>query len=187
MEVMFMTQKPDPLKELEAMKKVAEVLKDLEPDSARRILEWASDHFNIQIKQLDAGAEKKGHDKGDSSERKDALKDDAKAYNDVPDFYSAVSPTTDAEKVLTISYWKQVYDGASDVDSFNVNKELKDLGHAVGNVTRAFGLLQKSKPQLAVQTRKHGTSQQARKLYRVTGEGKKYIESMISKNSQKDS
>lgn len=180
---MLMTNKPDPLKELDAMKKVAEVLKDLEPDSVRRVVEWTCDHFDVRLKKLDNQPDKTDHTKEDSSKTNETTEHHTESYNDVADFYTTASPSTDAEKVLIVTYWKQVYEEAPDVDSYSVNKELKDLGHGIGNVTRAFTTLQKSKPQLALQSRKHGTSQQARKKYRITGEGKKYVENMLTKDS----
>lgn len=171
-----MTNKIDHLKELEIMKNIAEELKNLEPNSIRRILEWASDHFGI---------EKKDTSNRDSEQIKkhsnppQGTNKETQPYKDVADFYSSVSPKTEAERVLTISYWKQYIEGAPDVDALSVNNELKDLGHVVSNITRAFNNLKQMKPQLAIQLKKQGSTKQARKKYRVTDEGRKYIDNML--------
>ena len=59
---------------------------------------------------------------------------------------------------------------------------LKNLGHGVGNITRAFDTLRASKPALTVQTRKEGSSKQARKKFRVTTEGHRRI-TLLSEQS----
>jgi DNA-binding PadR family transcriptional regulator len=68
----------------------------------------------------------------------------------------------------------------TDVEAQRVNTELKQLGHGVSNITRAFDALKSQKPALIMQTRKEGTSKQARKKYKVTTEGKKAVERMLS-------
>jgi hypothetical protein len=65
------------------------------------------------------------------------------------------------------------------VEAQAVNTRLKDLGHGVGNITRAFEALKDEKPALIVQTKKEGSTQQARKKFRVTAEGKKKVEGML--------
>jgi len=47
---------------------------------------------------------------------------------------------------------------------------LKHLGHGFGNITRAFENLKAMKPALIVQTRRDGSSPQARKKFKVTSE-----------------
>lgn len=59
-----------------------------------------------------------------------------------------------------------------------VNKELQNLGHALSNVTDAFKQLQNKKPALAIQVKKSGRSQQARKQYKLTQAGIDVINSM---------
>jgi hypothetical protein len=53
------------------------------------------------------------------------------------------------------------------------------MGHRVPNITIAMDELQRQKPQLAVQLRKAGTTKQARKTYKITTEGIKYVEAML--------
>lgn len=67
------------------------------------------------------------------------------------------------------AYWLQVCSGQEQFSSQSVNKELQDLGHVIQNVTQAFTQLkERKKPALAIQVKKSGKSQQARKLYKLT-------------------
>lgn len=83
-----------------------------------------------------------------------------------------------------VSYWFQFIKGDADIDSQSVNTELKHLGHGVGNITQAFAGLIARKPQLVIQTKKEGKTQQARKKYRVTQEGKKAVDAMLQSQVQ---
>jgi hypothetical protein len=78
-----------------------------------------------------------------------------------------------------VGYWFQVHQGMKDFDSQRVNAELKNMGHGVGNITDAFTTLIDGKPQYVIQTRKSGTSRQARKLYRVTNEGSNRVRDLL--------
>lgn len=98
----------------------------------------------------------------------------------LPDLYAAVSPASDASRALVVGYWFQVTQGEQDLDGFQINKELKHLGHGVTNITTALSSLIQRKPQLVIQTRKSGNSKQARKRYRLTDAGVKAVERMIA-------
>jgi hypothetical protein len=60
-----------------------------------------------------------------------------------------------------------------------VNKELKNLGEGILNITSALDALKAQKPALALQLKKAGKSRQARKTYKVTVAGLKFVENMI--------
>lgn len=163
-------------RELSAMKTILTLLKELNRDSAERVLSWAVETFNIQpkaaMKNVQSGTTVGSIDNDFNDEELD-----------LAEFYSVLSPKTDADKALTVAYWLQVNNSSDSIDSFSINKELKNLGYGVGNITRAFDNLMKMKPQPIIQTRKDGTSKQARKSYRVTEAGKKYIQNLL-KNSK---
>ena len=102
----------------------------------------------------------------------------ADPLGDLAALYEACQPRTDSEKTLVVSFWLQEVDGAAGIDAQSVNTQLKQLGHGVGNITRAFDKLTQGRPQLMIQTKKAGTTKQARKTLRVTTEGRKMIEQM---------
>jgi DNA-binding PadR family transcriptional regulator len=67
-----------------------------------------------------------------------------------------------------------------ELEGFTLNKELKNLGHGVSNITSALDTLMSRKPALVIQTKKSGTSKQARKKYKLTLEGLRAVERMVS-------
>jgi hypothetical protein len=164
----------DGLLEIEAMRVVAGALRDLDPSARDRVLRWTCEKYGVQqvrpvhATRLDSRrAESRGADGPDEG-----------GSVDLADLYATCQPKTDGEKTLVVSYWLQETQGVLGIDAQKVNTQLKHLGHGVGNITRAFDKLMENRPQLMIQTKKAGTTKQARKTYRVTTEGKNMIEQM---------
>ena len=165
----------DPMAELTAMTEIAKALQPLDSNSVRRVLIWAADRFDANGSLGDSEADSSTSDGGGSSQDYSSLDE----LTDVADLFSRASPRNDPEKALLVAYWFQKLNGQADFDSATINKELKHLGHGVSNITAALGSLSSRKPQLVIQTRKSGSSQQARKRYKLTNEGLKQVERMI--------
>lgn len=174
----------DPSLELEVMGDVATGLKKLagDIDAARRVLQWAASAFLPGVlptmgpsssTSLQAAA-------ATSSGTATLEPTQSRSFSSLPDLYAAVSPASDASRALVVGYWFQVMQGEQDLDGFQINKELKHLGHGVTNITTALSSLIERKPQLVIQTRKSGNSKQARKRYRLTDAGVKAVERVIA-------
>lgn len=170
-----MTIERDAGKEIEAMKVIADELAKLDEPGVRRVLRWAADAFGANAV---VGANRMASSSADESAEPQTK------YDSLADFYAATSPSTESDKALVVGYWTQILQGEAEFDAQSVNKELKHLGHGVGNITSAFDGLIKRKPQLVIQTRKAGTSRQARKLYKLTLEGQRSVEGMISHSAE---
>lgn len=165
----------DPARELDAMKTIAEALTKLDEPAVRRVLHWANDAFRAKT----VGSV--GYGERGPETVAPAVGSDLKAkYPTLADFFTAVSPAQDADKALVVGYWFQIIQGSSDLDGFTLNKELKHLGHGISNITSALDTLMGRKPVLVVQTKKSGTSKQARKKYKLTLEGQRSVERMIN-------
>jgi hypothetical protein len=170
----------DPMSELEAMGKVAQALKDLDPAARQRVFAWANAAFNlgsgsaIAPKKLTFSALPTivAAEQGQSEVPRPT-------FDSIADLYSLVQPQGDAERALIAGYWFQVVQGEADFDSQSVNTELKHLGHGISNITQALSGLINRKPQLVIQTRKSGSSQQARKRYKITHAGQQAVERLI--------
>jgi hypothetical protein len=153
-----------PDRELEAMAKIQDALVGLDPNEIKRVISWVSDRHNVE---------------GGSISRTASLPTSL----DFATFFSQISPSSGAERVLAAGYWLQEKEGKSDVTGYEVNKKIRELGHAVSNVTDAFNSLMSGKPQLAIQVAKSGTTKQAKKRYRITVEGVNRIKKMILKDN----
>ena len=92
------------------------------------------------------------------------------------DLFNAVGPKTEPEKALVVGYWVQVVEGQADFGSQQINGMLKDMGHGVSNITDVLSSLMNRRPSLVMQTKKVGTSRQARKRYRLTVAGVQEVE-----------
>src|SRR5204862_6999499 len=101
-------------------------------------------------------------------------------YQDFPTLFDAASPATEPEHAHVARYWIQVNQGKEDLHGQLLNDELKNMGHGIGNVTDALSSLIERRPALVIQTRKSGTSRQARKKYRLTTEGIRAVEQMLA-------
>jgi hypothetical protein len=152
--------------ELEAMSQIRALLEPFDESARKRVLEWVAARFDLGAPTLTAVKE--------DEERDDQLSDFASLF-------AEADPKTEPEKVLVAAYWAQVVGGNDALDSQSLNRELKNLGHGIGNVTAALTSLISRKPRLVMQVRKGGSSRQARKSYRLTLEGIKRVQQMTGK------
>ncbi|MBS0381747.1 MAG: hypothetical protein JSR56_04870 [Proteobacteria bacterium] len=168
--------------ELQAMVQIEVALKSLQDDERSRVIQWALARFRVQAKapQQPVGAKTAAGNDASSGTEGFGATNGADNYEELATFYDAAGPSTDTDKALVVAYWIQVREGAADIDTQSVNTRLKHLGYGIGNVTRAFDGLKSQKPALTVQLRKEGSTQQARKRFKVTSEGKKAVERMLS-------
>jgi hypothetical protein len=90
------------------------------------------------------------------------------------------TPTTQADWALLGAYYFQRVMGEQNVTGLQVNKELKQHGYGVTNITDCFTWNMEADPARMLQTKKSGKSRQAKKLYLVTTAGVKYIEDRLS-------
>jgi hypothetical protein len=170
-----------PLEELAAMKAVAEALEKLDDAAVRRVLRWANDAFShktasvSEASRADAPVQTNGAPTATAGELR-------VRFDTLADFYAAGDAQQDSDKALLAGYWVQVCEGDGDFDSFTINKKLKDLGYGVANITAAFNGLINRRPQLVIQTKKSGSSKQARKMYRLTIEGQRTVERMLQQS-----
>jgi hypothetical protein len=170
-----------PLEELAAMKAVAEALEKLDDAAVRRVLRWANDAFSH--KTASASEALRAAVPVQTNGVPPAVGGELRGrFDSLADFYAAGSPQQDSDKALLVGYWVQICEGNGDFDSFTINKKLKDLGYGVGNITAAFNGLINRRPQLVIQTKKSGSSKQARKMYRLTTEGQRTVERMLQQS-----
>lgn len=169
--------------ELTAMQKVADAIALLDPAAVRRVFTWVSD-------RLELGPETTGPRPAFRPSNPMNLNarstQDFSAYPDAASFLSAAKCATDAERLLTAAYWYQYIKQEADLNAQTLNTELKNIGHKLTNVTRTFSELIDRKPALAMQVSKTGSGAQGRKRYRLTLEGKSYLEGIFGREDRGD-
>jgi len=159
--------------EIRAMQVIAESLGTLEKDAIQRVLLWAGRRFEVQTAPVMTPPPAAGVVKSDNLV-------DASTYSDYHDLIDAASPKDGLERILVTAYWFQAIQGQDNFESYQVNSELKNLGHPSANITRDLGRLMKKTPKLVLQVAKEGSTKQARKKYRLTREGIRYVDGLVA-------
>jgi hypothetical protein len=162
-----------PIPELAAMSAVADALEPLEEDERDRVLFWARSRYSTEaiLEPVEEAA---------TTAEVAAAAIETPQYNEFSDLYEAANPNSQEEKALVAAYWLQVLQGQTGVQSQTINTLLKNMGHGISNITSALSGLMKEKPNSIMQTSKAGSSQQARKTYKVTLHGINRVKQMLS-------
>lgn len=167
--------------ELAAMTVVGEVMEGLDAAERGRVLRWIVDSFGIDTIRVVAKPEIGARASAKLPEGAPSVPHTFATFGDLVD---AAKPGTQYERILTICYWFQEAQGQTDFVAQKINEELKNQGHAVSNITDAFTKLMKKVPAPVRQTRKEGTSAQARKRYALTEAGKRGVLDLIRRNRE---
>lgn len=166
-------------KEVTAISKVAEALsafdEQTEGEAIQRVLDWACAHFGVERR---GGTHQRSQARDGVAAGTEELADGSREFDDIADLMQAASPKSGPDRALVVGFWLQNGEGHKEFGSQAVNSILKDLGHGLTNVTDTLTSLMRRKPQLVIQTKKRGTSKQARKQYRLTAAGIEAVRSM---------
>jgi hypothetical protein len=161
--------------EIDAMKSILLALEPLDETSRTRVLRWAGDKFGVSPSAI------KPRTLMQDGDRETQFSQPAtNQFESAAELLASSGAETDTEKALVIGYWFQVVLNQSDIESQAINTELKHIGYGVGNITRALDSLVSTRPQLVIQLRKAGSSKQARKKFKLTAEGIRRVNEMLS-------
>lgn len=174
--------------EIEAMSAVAAALADLEQEVQGRVLRWAAERHGVALpadrdrhKGTGGGGAASEHDDGAEDVTEEVIAAEAPVFEHFAELFAKAQPTTEADKALVAAYWLQAVLGEDKWQATAPQKELKNLGHSIGNITQALTSNIRKKPQRIIQLRKAGNARQARKTYKVTHEGLVYVEGMFGR------
>ena len=155
--------------EIKAMADVTTALDGLEPDAMRRVLSWANQRFQVKPVYTSLASEPTQTPAPDLS---------LPSYGEFHELFDAANPSTSVEKVLVTAYWFQINQKNEDLDSMELNRALKNLGHPSTNITRDLDALINRTPRMVMQVSK-GPTKSARKRYKLTREGLRAVERMV--------
>ena len=165
--------------EVSVLTRVLDAISELDDAGARRIVGWLIDKYGLP---RDIAGQRPAPGPVTSN---GIQASGIPVSGDFASFYADAAPASDKERALVAGYWLQVIQREGDLDGLAINRELNNLGHRVGNITKALSHLMNQDPQLVIQTRKSGGSQQARKKYRLTRAGIDVVESMVNRTQAK--
>lgn len=167
--------------EIAAMAAINQAVDGLDADELGRVLRWAQDKFgDSRLLVGPSAGVSVGIPAALTANTTDGGIGLAGSYQRISDLMDAAGPRTTVDHVLVASYWFQVLQGAESFGSQDVNNELKDLGRASKNITDSYTTMMKRKPPFVRQVQKAGSTKQARKRYRLTVEGIRRVERMLS-------
>jgi hypothetical protein len=161
--------------ELAAMRDIARALEPLDEGARNRVLAWVIEKLSLApIRSTSVPGQPKrptaptpGHS---------ALQE----FQSLAEAVAAANPDNNRDRALVVAARLQSAGGADALTGFAINRELKNLGHGVTNITDVLDGLKQASPALVIQTRKSGSSRQARKTYRVTTSGLNRVSDLIS-------
>lgn len=169
--------------EISAMAQIEASFSPMDDAARQRVLLWAASKFGVTLATPGSpppSASRAAAHTATSPINPATPSSPETSFESLAELYDAAGASSDQDKALVGAYWLQFHENAPDIEAQAVNTLLKHLGHGIGNITRAFDGLKSQKPALLVQTRKDGTSQQARKRFKVTTEGRKYVDRMLA-------
>jgi hypothetical protein len=163
--------------EFKAMHTIFNALDPLSPEARARVIAYITSRLEIDAPQRKTQVDEENGDAASELKREEG---EAPKFESLAELFDAASPKGNASKALVAAYWLQVCLGTESFEGFTANKELKNLGEGIPNITDAIDGLRTQKPSLVIQLKKSGTSRQARKTYKVTVAGIKAVENMIA-------
>ncbi|MBI2288228.1 MAG: hypothetical protein HYU83_04560 [Chloroflexi bacterium] len=163
--------------EYQVMGAVLQEFNKLDEQVRQRVLTWVAGKFSLTKPGFTTP--KGGSTIGESVQGDRIM---LVSFDSLADAFSGASPETDKDKALAAAAFIQQKFGKNEVTGYEINTELKQLGHGVKNITEAISQLMNMSPKLMIQTRKEGKSKQAKKKYKVTTEGLKVIEGMLNRS-----
>jgi hypothetical protein len=164
-------------KEIEATLATYKALKALDEDARERVVKHVTGMLGINAALKPAN---EASDDAQDDDRAPQQSNGAPNYETFAELFNVADPQTDADKALVAGYWLQVCKSAENFDGQSANKELNHLGHRLANITVALSSLNSRRPALAIQLSKSGSSQQARKTYKLTVAGVDAVKAMLN-------
>ena len=169
------------LNELKVLNDVADILRGLNKGEQRRTLEWLLDYFDVYDEALIEDAfiipdEEDDVEFGGAYEEVEETPVDASFET----LYNAVAPKTAIQKIVTAAWWLENKDGKDSWKSFEVNKLLKSLDVKVSSVSGTLAIEGKKDDPKIVVLDKSGDSMQARKTFRLSDTGMKFVEDRMA-------
>lgn len=169
--------------EFAAMQTIYNTLESLDDEARYRVIQYVTARLQI------SGLASTHHALDPSTSYDNSERDFPKTntsvskYGSLAELVDVTQPGTNAEKALVAGYWLQICQGGENFDGFSANKDLKNLGVGIANITNAIDALRNQKPSLTLLLKKSGKSQQARKTYKLTVAGIKAVEDMIQRHA----
>jgi hypothetical protein len=161
-------------RDIEALQNILKILGDFEPIEQERLLRWVAE--KLELKRDQTGSKRPTASLPLVADTPEApVADGLQSFATVADLMASINVRTHAERALAVAVFLQYRNAKPALTGFEINNELKHLGHMLSNITDTLSALQNTNPKLLIQIRKSGKTRQARKQYKVTDAGYRRI------------
>jgi hypothetical protein len=164
--------------ELSAMGAAASDIDVLDRDAKHRVVRWLADRYGgVAVGPTMPGPAAPVQRATGAGAPPPADKSPT-TYTTFAEMYDRAEPRDDGEGIVTAIYWLQA-GGATQTDSFHINKELNDLGRKVARVRDILPKLMAAKPALVLQV-SHGKGQAGHRIVKLSAAGTKAVEAALA-------
>lgn len=194
--------------EINALSNVYEVLKGLNNDQIKRIINWVTSKFELD-KPPDLPTNQREVDLSHQPAPEDTVEPVKKRggrkpgqvrfvaeetqpqpvpsqlkgfmrYDSLKEIFNASTSKRPGEKMLLTAAYLQEKENFKELSSYDISSRLKKIGEKVNHPSAAINSLINKKPPLLLQTGTHGASVKSRRKFRVTEEGLKKAKKYIN-------
>lgn len=160
---------------LDGVRKVLELVKDMNADDARWVLTMAQQALEGSVLAPTGGPAPI------TSESPLPNGNGMRVLaSDLAELFEKMQPETDYDKIMGVGFFLQYVEKQADFDSLTITTQLRELGYRLSNMTRAIDELTARSPALVMVTKKTGDTRQARRRYRLTQQGVRYVQARLS-------
>jgi hypothetical protein len=173
--------------EIRAMSEAWHAIRNISEDGQRRVLNWLYDKVGIPIPTLEPFDGKRpalpaATSSSHSAPNPEPPSQTLDSFEDFGDLLFAIPDVSKQDRALLAGYWIQKQNPTNSFASNAANRLLRDAGFYDDHISETYETLMGARPALVAQLRKGGQTQQARKSYRVTGEGINHIRHMAERH-----
>ncbi|MEE0026773.1 MAG: hypothetical protein U0J70_04220 [Atopobiaceae bacterium] len=178
--------------EFEAIDSIRTIMMPLSDGARRRVLSWLDDYFLCEEESAPASfAVEESMDEAEAYDDFDDFDDEPEeepedttdpfedGFSSFAQFYDFINPKTVRQKVATAGWWLEEEQGSESWKTFDISKSLKSIDKPVRYLSTTITQEKKKADPLVEQLSKSGDSMQAHGTYRLTDDGRSYIQGKL--------
>ena len=179
--------------EFEAIDAIFTIMTPLSDGARRRVLSWLDDYFLCEdavapatFEATDNAEESASYDNDyddfdgfDDDETEEEPNPLEEGFTSFAQFYDVVNPKTVRQKVATAGWWLEDEQGKESWKTFDISKSLKSIDKPVRYLSTTITQEKRKADPMVEQLSKSGDSMQAHGTYRLTDEGRAFVQGRL--------
>lgn len=174
--------------EFEAIDAIRTIMMSLSDGARRRVLSWLDDYFLCEDEAtpitfvVEDGMDDESFEdeyEDDEDEPEEEPNPLEVGFSSFAQFYDVVNPKTVRQKVATAGWWLEDELGHESWKTFDISKSLKSIDKPVRYLSTTITQEKRKSDPLVEQLSKSGDSMQAHGTYRLTDEGRAFVQGRL--------